>query len=55
MEITVDVLKNAFPKRKQGTARRVFQEIADIFAALHLLIVADRMEGAERVRMLPQD
>jgi len=54
MEIMVDVLKNASPKRKQGNARRVFQEIADIFVALHLLIAADRIEGTDRARMLPQ-
>jgi hypothetical protein len=55
MEITAEVLKSTFPKRKQGTPRRAFQEIADIFVALRLTVLADRMEGAEQARMLRQD
>ena len=55
METTADVLKNALSKRKQATPHRVFQEVADIFVALRLLIVADRIEGAEKARMLRRD
>jgi len=51
METTADVLKNAISKRKEGAPHRVFQEVADIFVALRLLIVADRIEGAEKGRM----
>jgi hypothetical protein len=51
MEITANVLKDTFPKRKQGHLRKAFQEVADIFMALHLLISADRIEGAEQARM----
>ena len=55
MDITANVLKSTFTKRKHGTPRGIFQEIADVAIALRLLIVADRLEGLERAKLLRQD
>jgi hypothetical protein len=52
MDITAEVLKSTFPKRKSSNPRWVFQGVADLFTALHLLIAADRIEAAERTGIL---
>jgi EAL domain-containing protein (putative c-di-GMP-specific phosphodiesterase class I) len=55
MDIAVEILKDTFSTRRHGNPRSFFQKLAEMFVALHLLIVADRIEGAEQARMLRRD
>jgi hypothetical protein len=49
-----NVLQDRVAAQKESQARNAFREFTDMFTAFRLLVVADRIESAERARMLKQ-
>jgi hypothetical protein len=50
-----NVVQDRVAVQKESRAGNTFQEFKDMFTAFRLLVVADRMESAERARLLQQN